>query len=353
MTEARGAGGWLGERLGLRGIAYAVPAHANSLPYLLGGITLIGFLVLFATGIYLAQYYHPHPADAHDSVVYIVTGGPLGDVVRSVHWWAAQIVTVTVVLHMLRILFSGSFKRPREINWLVGLGLLGTTFGLVFTGSVLKFDQEALEALQHNIEWAELTGGFGAWFSTEFSRSMPLLTRVFVGHIAILPLVFALLVFAHVFLIKQHGISPAVTADATARATAGEGSSRFDVHLRRMAGYGLVLVGLAVGLALLWPAPLGMPGLAGAEVTKPPWQFLWLLPLEEAFGVGALVLVPVVIGILLALVPFVDRSPYLHPRRRVRLLAATTLVLALVAAGGIVAELRPVASHIAAEEMTK
>src|SRR3972149_9358732 len=99
-------GGWVYERLGLQGMAYAVPEHANSLPYLLGGITFTGVIILIITGIYLAQFYHPHPADAHASVVYLITGAPLGDLVRSIHFWTAQIVTLTVVLHLLRALFT-------------------------------------------------------------------------------------------------------------------------------------------------------------------------------------------------------------------------------------------------------
>src|SRR3970040_1329526 len=126
-TPRPGLGECLSERLGLRALTYSVPEHANSLPYLLGGITLTGFIILFITGIYLAQFYHPHPADAHQSVVYIVPGAPLGDLVRSIHFWTAQIVTVTVLLHMLRVLYSGSYKRPREGNWDVGLGLLAVT----------------------------------------------------------------------------------------------------------------------------------------------------------------------------------------------------------------------------------
>ncbi len=103
-TTTRGwrrTGKWLDERLGLSGIRYAVPEHANSLPYLLGGITLVGFLILIVTGIYLAQFYNPQPADAHNSVVYIITGATLGDLTRSIHFWAAQLVTLTVLLHML------------------------------------------------------------------------------------------------------------------------------------------------------------------------------------------------------------------------------------------------------------
>lgn len=97
-------GAWLDERLGLHGLAYAVPEHANSLPYLLGGISLTGFLILFVTGIYLAQFYHPHPTDAHQSVVHLITGRvtvqePAGEL----HWLdrtkpIGQMITVMVLI---------------------------------------------------------------------------------------------------------------------------------------------------------------------------------------------------------------------------------------------------------------
>ncbi|HLF28976.1 MAG TPA: cytochrome b N-terminal domain-containing protein [Anaerolineae bacterium] len=339
-------GEWLNERLGLKGLAYAVPEHANSLPYLLGGITFTGFIILIVTGIYLAQFYHPHPADAHQSVVYIITGAPLGDLVRSIHFWTAQIVIVTVLLHMLRVLFTGSYKRPREINWYVGLGLFAVTLGLVFTGSVLKFDQEGIEALQHNKEAANVIGSLGAWFSTEFSRTVPLLTRLFNGHITILPLIFGLLIAAHIYLIKQHGISPKVTPDAVSHATTGEGSSRFNVHLLRMVGYGLFVLALALLLSLLIPAPLGQPGVAGAEVTKPWWMFVWLFPAEEAWGVQALVILPAILATLLALVPILDRSPYMSLARRKVLLIVAGLILVTIVISGVVATLQPVAAHL-------
>lgn len=337
---------WLNERLGLQGIAYPVPEHANSLPYVLGGITLTGFVILFITGIYLAQFYHPHPVDAHDSVVYIIIGAPLGDLMRSTHFWTAQIVTVTTLLHVLRVLFTGAYKRPREINWYLGLGLLAITLGFVFTGSVLKLDQEGLEALQHNKEAANVVGALGGWFSAEFSRSVPLLTRLFNAHITILPLIFFLLIAAHIFLIKQHGISPKVTPDATAHSTAGEGDSRFSVHLRRMIGFGLMVLGLALLLSLIFPAPLGMPGVAGAEVTKPWWMFIWLFPAEAAWGARALVIVPGILGLLLALVPILDRSPYLSPARRKWLIAGGGLILLIIIVSGVVAALQPIAAHL-------
>lgn len=339
-------GKWLNERLGLQGISYAVPEYANSLPYTLGGITFSGFLILIATGIYLAQFYHAETGEAHQSVIYIITQVPLGDLIRSIHFWTAQIVTGTVILHMLRVLFTASYKRPREINWIVGLGLLAVTFGLVFTGTVLKMDQEGVEAFQHNKEAAELVGGLGAWFSSEFSRSVPLLMRLFNGHITILPLIFAGLIAAHIFLIKQHGISPQPTPEATAHSTSGEGDSRFSAHLRRIAGYGLILLAVALVLSLIFPAPLGQPGVAGAEVTKPWWMFVWLLPAEAALGARALIIFPILLGGLLILMPFLDRSPWLSPSRRKGLLIIAGLILLVILVSGIYAALQPVSGHL-------
>lgn len=337
---------FLNERLGLEGLAYHVPEHANSLPYILGGITLMGFFILSVTGIYLAQFYHPHPADAHASVIYLVTDAPLGDIVRSVHFWTAQIVTVTVFLHMLRVLFTGSYKRPREVNWFVGLALMVVTIASVFTGTVLKFDQEGMEALQHNKEAAELIGSLGGWFSAEFSRSVPLLTRMFNAHATILSLLFGAFVVAHIYLIKQHGISSKPTLDAVTGSTSGEGGSRFVVHLQRMVGYGLIILAVVLALSLIFPAPLGQPGVAGAEVTKPWWMFIWLLPAEQYLGARALLIVPATLGLLLALVPILDRKPQINPLRRKAVIMTATAVLVAIISAGIYAWLQPVAAHL-------
>lgn len=341
QTEAQlSRGFWqvVDERLGLSGFAYPVPAHANRLPYVLGGITFFGFIILIVTGLLLAQFYHPHPADAHDSVIYIISQVPLGDFIRSVHFWAANLVVITALLHLVRIFVTGSFKRPREFNWLVGLGLFGITLLFVFTGTVLKWDQEGVEALAHNKEIGELLGGFGTWFTGEFTRSVPLMTRLFFGHISILPILLILLLFVHFYLINRLGISPQATADATSGpATKGGGSSRFTSHLRRLVGYGLLLWALIGVLALLLPAPLGQAGVAGAEVTKPPWMFLPIYMFENWLGINGILAASVILFLLLALVPFVDRSPWLSPRKRQWIMIAGVILLVALIVLGIAA----------------
>ncbi len=323
------------ERLGLSGLAYPVPAHANGIGYILGGITFFGFLILAATGIWLAQFYHPTPEAARESVVYIMNVAPAGDIVRGIHYWTANIVMATVLLHLGRIFVTGSYKRPREVNWLIGLGLLGITLGLIFTGTVMKWDQEGYEALGHNVEAGKLLGAFGFWFSSDFETSLPLLGRLYIAHVLILPALGALLLIAHFLLVKHHGISslPAEHDAAVDGGAAPErGGSTFTAHLVRMAGFGLLVLAATTILAIVSPAGLGPRPIPGTETTKPPWMFLPFYPFENWFGLAALIWVPAILFGALALVPFIDRSPYRSPlKRRVFLVIGAAVAVALVA----------------------
>ena len=317
------------ERLGLSGLAYPVPRHANSIGYILGGISFFGFLILAATGVWLAQFYDPMDATALESVVYIMNVAPLGDVVRGVHFWVANIVMATVLLHLGRIFVTGAYKRPREANWLIGLGLLGVTLGLIFTGTVLKWDQEGYEALGHNVEAGDLLGAIGFWFSGTFTASLPILGRLYMAHIVILPAIGTFLLIAHFLLVKRHGIS-VLPADADAAVDGGPApekrGSTFAAHAVRMAGFGLLMLAIATVLALILPAGLGGRPVPGTETTKPPWMFLPFYPFEDWFGLPALLVVPTIVFGMLALVPFVDRGPYRSPRRRRAFIAAGAVV---------------------------
>lgn len=309
----------LDERLGLSGLAYPVPAHANGLGYILGGITCFGLLILAATGVWLAQFYHPTSSTARESVVYIMNIAPAGDLVRGIHFWVANIVMATVLLHMGRVFVTGAYKRPREANWLIGLGLLGMTLGLIFTGTVLKWDQEGFEALGHNIEAGNLLGAVGFWFSADFEASLPIIGRLYLAHIVILPALGTLLLIAHFLLVKRHGIS-ALPAAADAALEGGpvpaKSGSTFTAHLVRMAGFGLLMLAIATVISIAWPAGLGPRPIPGTETTKPPWMFLPFYPFEDWFGLAALIWVPAALFVGLALIPFLDRSPYRSPRRR-------------------------------------
>src|SRR6266516_860394 len=82
------------ERLGIKGLQYPVPEHANKLAYSLGGLSLLTFVVMVATGVVLTQYYNPDPAQAHASVARIIETVSLGRFVRGVHYWGAMAMIV-------------------------------------------------------------------------------------------------------------------------------------------------------------------------------------------------------------------------------------------------------------------
>jgi quinol-cytochrome oxidoreductase complex cytochrome b subunit len=310
--------GWLDDRLGIGGLRYPVPAHANSLAYTLGGITLVSFVLLIITGIYLSQFYDPTPARAHGSVTYITDEAFAGELVRSLHYWLSSAFVITLVLHMVRTFATASFKAPREMIWITGVLLFLLAAGLLFSGTVLKQDQEAVEALEHNLEVAKIFGFLGFWFSADFTDNVSVLTRLYIAHVSILPIMVAGVLAVHMLLIKRHRISPlpwGTAAEVQARER-DEHTQTFTSHLAHIGKWALVLLGVVLLLSGLAPAGLGPQGVEGIEITKPPWYFLWLYPWEDWLGLKALYIIPGILALVLLALPFLDRSPERDPRRR-------------------------------------
>jgi quinol-cytochrome oxidoreductase complex cytochrome b subunit len=316
--EQAGFWGWLDERLGLAGLRYPVPRHANSLAFTLGGVTLVSFVALVITGIYLAQFYDPTLEKAHASVAYITDTAFAGELIRSLHYWLTSIFVVTLVLHMVRTFVTGSFKAPREFIWITGVLLFFLTAGLLFSGTVLKEDQEAVEALAHNNEVADLFGFLGFWFSADFTDNVSIVTRLYIAHVSILPVLVAAVLAVHMLLIKRQHMSPLPwgSPEEIAARECSEPEVTFTSHVRHIGKWGLVVLGVAFVLAGLAPAALGPQGVEGIEITKPPWYFLWLYPWEDWIGLKALYILPGLLALGLLAVPFLDRSKERDPRRR-------------------------------------
>ncbi len=330
----------LDARLALHNFLYEVPAYANTLPYVLGAITLIGLVILVGTGILLGQFYAPDPSVANQSIRTIITQVPAGEVIRGIHIWTAHLTMIVLVLHVMRVYATGAYRFPREANWVVGVALLATMLALFFTGAVLRWDQEAIEALEHNVEFAALLGVFGGWFSPAFSSHVPLLTRLYMAHVGLLPLVLFMLLVAHVYLVRQHGISPHLTRTEPAGA-----HYTFAHHLKKAVGYGCIMLGLGLALSVVFPSGEGPAPVAGIEVTKPPWIFLPLYGLENLFGLQGLWGAPVFFLWLLA-VPFLDRGRAPGWKGRRRALAAGAAVLAVLIGLGLYAWRRQPVAHL-------
>ncbi len=308
------------ERLGLQLLEYDIEEHANTIPYSLGGMTASAFTILVLSGILLAQFYIPDPERANQSLHYLNDQIYLGWFVRGIHFWAAEVLTVTLVLHMLRVFWTAAYKKPREVNWLIGVALLLMMVNLLFTGTVLKWDQEAYEALDHFLWVVEGMGIFGAPFTEKFAQGVPLLSRIYMAHISLLPLITVMLLGLHMFYIKYHKLSPLPDKPEGGR------TIKFTQHMAylRRGGAGVFL--LICILALLIAPPLGDKPIPGLEVTKPPWQFVWLYALENLW-VPFLVVAPLALVGILVIIPFIDRS---EERRWQKRPIATAFVIFMV-----------------------
>ncbi len=323
------------DRLGITALKYPVPEHANNVAWSLGGVTAVSFLVLIATGILLVQFYSPVPESANQSVRDMVTDVWGMRFVRGLHYWAAQAMYVTASLHLIRVFFTGSYKRPREGNWLVGVAMFGLVIFGLFTGTVLKWDQEGFEALGHNLEIADLLGGVGIWFSPDFATRVPILVRLYGAHVVIIPGLIVVLLTWHALLVKRHHISPhpsLPTDDSGAQASPAEPTEPFTHHVRRITALGLALTGILGVLAVARPPAVGPAPVEGLEITKPPWNFWWMFTLENWWGLPSILYGGGALFLLLTILPFVDRNPARAWRQRPVAMALAALVLLVVIA---------------------
>ena len=205
---------WLDERLGLDVMYKAVldrPEPKGNWWNTLGSASMFLFVMQGLTGIFLSVYYTPSPDHAYDSIQYIMNGVAFGWLIRGIHHWGASLMVVLVFIHMIRVFVTASYKYPRELTWLIGVGLLLCTLGMGFTGYLLPWNQKAY--------WATTVGtsiaGSVPWigpFILKVLRGGPDLSaltlgRFFAAHIWMLPAALAGLMGAHLFLIIRHGES--------------------------------------------------------------------------------------------------------------------------------------------------
>lgn len=311
-------------------------------------MTVASLGILIVTGVILVQFYSPVPESANESVRQIVTEVWGGRFVRALHFWAAQAMYVTALLHMARVFLTGSYKKPREANWLIGVAMLGLVTLAMFTGTVLKWDQEGFEALAHNIEAGYLLGGAGWWFSPEFADQIPILVRLYGAHVVILPGLILALAFLHSLLVKKHKISPhpQLPIDEPGQAPAAEPTEPFTHHLRRIAAFAIALLGLLGIFSVLFPPEVGPPPVTGLEVTTPPWSFWWMFTVENWVGLSGILWAQVAFFGLLAILPFVDRNPRRYWRRRPVAMAIGLAVALILLALTLMISVTPAQQHL-------
>ena len=292
-----------------------IPAAQARLRYTLGagGIAIFLTLVLGVTGVLEMFYYIPNPQEAALSVQIITYHVPFGGFVRNLHYWSAQLLLLVSAIHLLRVVFTASYRQPRRFNYLLGLGLFILAIMLDFTGYILRWDQGICWPLvtgTNLIKTIPWVGGFLYRVAVGGGNACSTaLTRFYTWHIFALIIPAVILLVWHAFRVRRDG---GIAVPPAGLRTDYTRISRFELVNREVAA--MLLVGvILILLASFFPAPIApaMTGKPGqVEDARAPWFFLWvqqLLKWGDPFIFG--VLIPLVILILLALIPYLFPKP--------------------------------------------
>jgi len=318
---------WFEERLGLSAIVRfgthkEVPRSRHTVWSYTGSAILVFFAVQVATGILLAFYYRPTLEAANASVERIMTEITLGWVVRSVHSWSATFMIITVFVHLASIALTKAYRKPRELTWMTGVFLLAVTLFFGFTGYLLPWDEVSLAATKVGTDLPKGIPVVGPW-ATRLLRggddvTGDTLSRFFILHVSVLPLVLLALLAVHVYLIQKLGMS--VPLKAELRGEKVPSYPFWPDFVIREGSVWLVLLGVLVTAAVLFAPSLGPPADLMAPAPpgiRPEWYFLFLFQTLKLFPATVLTvpgetiaLVHIALGALaLFLLPFIDNRP--------------------------------------------
>ncbi len=318
--EYTGFMAWLDERVGVEGFYRkfghkAFPVHTS---FFLGEMCVFSFVILVATGAYLGLIYVPSNVEvdyagqklpeAYASVK-LIESIPVANIFRNVHHWASHVMIASVILHAMRVFFTGTYRKPRELNWVIGVVLLILTIGAGFIGYSLPYDSYAVTATGIGYSIARsipLVGNIAA--ELVFGGAFPTLgslPRLYTLHIFIVPALLAAVMGLHlVLIIKQKHTQPGY---ARRLAEPGKvlGVSLWP-YQAILAGQLLFFMfgGLFLLSAFVPVHPLdafGPPGPQTPEV-KPDWYLMWvygflkLVPPQATLALGPVTIGPEFLG---------------------------------------------------------
>lgn len=326
---------WLNERYHIDKLLYfskekSVPLHSGTVWYYFGGITLFLFMMQVLTGLFLLFYYRVGPDSSFESVKFIITQVKFGWLLRSLHSWSANLMILAALIHMMSVFFHRSYRRPRELTWLTGIGMLFLAFTFGFSGYLLPWNQLSFFATKVGTDSARQVPLIGDFILKLMRGGADVtgatLSRFFGLHVSVLPPVFTAMLGAHLFFVQVQGMSEPMEHEALPPAKKRTMPFLPDFMLRDAVVW-LIVLDILLLLSVFFPWELGVkadpfsPAPAGI---KPEWYFLSVFqslkmlpahvgPLEgEMIGVLAMGLVA---GVL-TLLPFLDRAALKGQRNR-------------------------------------
>jgi cytochrome aa3-type oxidase subunit III len=326
--------------------------------YWTGAFVAVAFILQVVTGLLLLFYYNPSvtaattgaPPQAWASTQYIIQTAPFGWLLLSSHLYGAYAAIMLAFVHFFRGFYTGVYKRPREVSWMLGTLLLVCMLGMGFTGYLLPYTALSVGATDVGLSLVSSVPVLGPILTPLFEGNgtyQGLLSRVFALHVVLIPVVLLALLYAHVTLFESHGIGPKASSDPRAKRvlTAADDQKLggwFPRVFLYMLKWSLVYVGalLLISSAFLvaLPAAFGSQSQGGAS-PEPDWYFLWLYKVADFQYVTPTIAV-LLVGVLVAFVFFIPwiealvgrvvpplRNDRTHPRDRpFALFTATFLV---------------------------
>ena len=344
----------------------------------LGLISFLLFLILTFTGILLMFYYTPSVERAYASILDITNVVVAGRFIRNIHRWAAHGMVLSVMLHMVRVFYTGSYKRNRGFNWIIGISLLLCTLLLSFSGYLLPWDQLAFWAVTigSNIAGSasELTEALGLSKIIDPGRiiknlliggsnvEQPALTRFYLLHIIFLPLLSIVLIGVHFWRIrKDGGLSRPDNADLLLDEaekkyleqenindkTAKNSENRHSIlswPTALWAEIAVFMLTLAVLLLIAYFYDAPLKEMANPSVpenpAKSPWYFLGLQELVSYSSFAGGIAIPFILIISLISIPFLDREDadfgHWFARRAGKRVTLNSIIYGLVITVGII-----------------
>ncbi len=279
----------------------------------LGGIAVVLLVLLAGTGALLLLAYEPFAERAYGSVLSLREDTALGGFVRNIHFWAANSLVLVAVLHLLRVFYTGAFHAPRRLNWIIGLLLLALVLASNFTGYLLPWDQLAFWAVTIGTGMLEYIPLVGPTLETALRGGAEVgpktLSIFFVLHIAILPILGAILASFHFWLVRKGGgvILPRPAGSGPAPRPIMVPTSP-NLVFREMV-VALVLIAGVLLIAAVFDAPLlaqANPGMS-PNPAKAPWYFMGvqelLVHLHPAFAV---LVMPLLATSFLVFLPYLN-----------------------------------------------
>lgn len=266
----------------------------------IGGLTFLFFTINAITGVMLAMNFTATSESAYNSIQIISTTVRYGWLIRGIHFYTANGMIIGAILHLINGYFKGSYKKPQELNWGVGVVAGALTILAGFTGYVLRWDQEAVGAAGIGQGLAASVPQFGAMITNVFwgQNYTETLGRFYTSHVLLVPGLLVALLALHYFIIRRHGIEILLS----------------EINMTP------IVLGLLFVFVSLFPLQIGerFDPMNPPAIIEPEWYFMGMYQLLKTQSVEPIygILAATGLGVFLVLVPFLDRSDERRALRR-------------------------------------